>query len=111
MVSVPFKSFFNFDSFVLFYGEIRNAWRSYYERLLNVEFPWNRDNLEAVEPVQGPPSVLENEWVKKAIDEMKNGEGASSTGIGAEMLKASGDIGVNLITKLINSVIRETDPR
>jgi len=38
---------------------------------------------------------------------MKNGEGASSTGIGAEMLKASGDIGVNLITKLINVIMRE----
>jgi len=45
--------------------------------------------------------------VKKAIDEMKNGKGASSTGIGAEMLKASGDIGMNLITKLINVIMRE----
>ena len=38
---------------------------------------------------------------------MKNGEGASSTGIVAEMLKASGDIGVNLITQLINVIMRE----
>ena len=45
--------------------------------------------------------------MKKAIDEMKNGKGASSTGIGAEMLKASGDIGMNLITKLINVIMRE----
>ena len=33
------------------HGEIRNAWMSYYEHLLNEEFPWNRDILEAVEPV------------------------------------------------------------
>ena len=57
---------------------------------------------------QGPPPEIENEWVKKAIDEMKNGKVASSTGIVTEMLKASGDIGVNLITKLINAIIRET---
>ena len=90
------------------HGEIRNAWRSYSENLLNEEFPWNRDILEAVEPVQGPPPEIKNEWVKKAIDEMKNGKAASSTGIVAEMLKASGDVGVNLITKLVNAIIRET---
>ena len=53
------------------HGEIRNAWRSYHEHLINEEFPWNRDILEAVEPVQGPPPEIRNEWVKKAIDEMK----------------------------------------
>ena len=89
-------------------GEIINAWKSYYEHLRNEEFPWNMDILEAVEPVQGPPPEIENEWVKKAIDEMRNGKAASSTGIVAEMLKASGDIGVNLITKLGNAIIRET---
>ena len=31
------------------HGDIRNAW-SYDEHLLNEEFPWNRDILEAVEP-------------------------------------------------------------
>ena len=89
-------------------GEIRNAWRSYYEHLINQEFPWNRDILEAVEPVQGPPPEIKNEWVKKAIDEMKSGKGVSSTGSATETLKASGDIGVNLITKFINAIIRET---
>ena len=77
------------------HGKIRNAWRSYYEHLLNEEFPWSRDILEAGEPVQGSPPEIKNEWVKKAIDEMKNGKAAGSTGIAAEMLKASGDIGVN----------------
>ena len=61
------------------HGEMRNALRSYYEHLLNEELPWNRDILEAVEPVQGPPPEIKNEWVKKAIDEMKNGKVASST--------------------------------
>jgi len=44
----------------LFCGEIRNAWGSYDENLLNEEFPWNRDILEAVEPVQGPPPEIKN---------------------------------------------------
>ena len=39
---------------------------------------------------------------------MKNGKVVSSTGIVAEMLKASGDIGIHLITKLINAIIGET---
>ena len=78
------------------------------ERLLNEEFPWNRDILEAVEPVQGPPPEIKNEWVKKAIDEMKDGKAVSSTGIVAEIMKASRDIGVNSITKLINTIMRET---
>ena len=90
------------------HGEIRNAWRSYNEHLLNEAFPWHSDILEAVEPVQGPPPEIKNEWVKKAIDEMRNGKEAGSTGIVAEMLKASGDIGMNLITKLVNAIIRGT---
>ena len=55
------------------HGDIRNVWRSYYECLLNGEFPWNRNILEALEPLQGPPPEIKNEWVKKAIDQMKNG--------------------------------------
>ena len=62
------------------HGEIRNAWRSYDEHLLIEEFPWNRDILEAGELVWGPPPEIKNEWVKKAIDEMKNRKAASSTG-------------------------------
>jgi len=73
-----------------------------------VEFPWNRDILEAVEPVQGPPPEIMNEWVLKAIDEMKCSKAARHTGIVVEMLKASGDIGMHLITKLINAIIGET---
>lgn len=88
-------------------GEIRDAWKCHYNRLLNEEFPWDRDNLDDVEPVQGPPLRIECEWVKTAIDGMKNDKAAGSSGIVAEMLKAAGDIGVRMMTDLANVVIRE----
>ena len=51
--------------------EIRNAWMSNTEHLLNEEFPWNGDILEAIEPVQSPPPEKKNEWVKKKNEWVK----------------------------------------
>ena len=32
----------------------KEAWREHYERLLNVEFPWNPEDLSEESPVEGP---------------------------------------------------------
>ena len=44
--------------------------------------------------------------VAKAIIKMKNGKAAGPSGIVAEMLKASGDTGVQLVADLPNDMIR-----
>ena len=83
------------------------AWKQHYERLLNVEFSWNRDNLSPVKPVSGPPVLITADMVSEAIKKMKSGKAAGPSGIVAEMLKASGDKGITIITCLANAIVRE----
>jgi len=35
-------------------NDIKETWREHYNHLLNVEFDWNREGLEAAKPVLGP---------------------------------------------------------
>ena len=81
------------------------AWRQHYERLLNEEFSWNPEDLTA-DPVVGPPIYLNVEMVVKAIIKIKTGKAADSSGLVAEMLKASGDTGARLVADLANDMIR-----
>ena len=87
--------------------EIKNAWAAHYNRLLNVEFEWDRENLEPAEPVAGPWPRIEKEAVSRAINRMKWGKAAGVSELTAEMLKASGDIGVDLVTNLVNAIMYE----
>ena len=50
---------------------------------------------------------IKKEWVEEAIREMKNGEAAEMSGIVAEMVKASGDTGIELITSLANQIMKD----
>ena len=44
----------------------KNAWKCYYEKLLNTEFPWERENLEVTEAVAGPAIKIEKEMVRES---------------------------------------------
>ena len=44
--------------------EKKAAWKCYYERYLNTEFAWDRDNLPPVEPVSGPAIRIEKDMVR-----------------------------------------------
>ena len=72
---------------------------------LNEEFSWNSDDLTA-DPVVSPSVLVTTEMVAKAITKMKNGKAAGSSGIVAEMLKASSDTGVRLVADFPNDMIR-----
>ena len=87
--------------------EKRLAWKSRYEKLLNTEFDWDRDSLSEIHPVEGPAIQIKNEWVEEAIRKMKNGKAAGMSGIVAEMVKASEDTGIELITSLANQIIKD----
>ena len=41
------------------------AWKEHYSRLLNVEFPWDSENLNA-EPNAGAPLLIKAEMVNKS---------------------------------------------
>ena len=65
----------------------KEAWREHYERLLNVEFPWNPEDLSEESPVEGPSEPITLEMITKAISKMASGKAAGLSGIVAEMLK------------------------
>ena len=86
----------------------KEAWKQHYERLLNVEFPWNAENL-SFEAVSGPPIQVTHTMVEKAINKMNIGEASGPSGIVSEMFKASGPTGVDLLAKITISMIRNRD--
>ena len=52
----------------------KEAWREHYERLLNVEFPWNPGDLSEESPVEGPSEPITLEMITKAISKMASGK-------------------------------------
>ena len=51
------------------------AWESHYSNLLNVEFPWNDENLPNELAVHGPPILITEDMICKAISQMKKRKG------------------------------------
>ena len=87
------------------------AWVEYYPRLLNVELEWESNLLPEVAPVERPPPPVTKDLIRKALRKMKCGKGAGPSGIIAGMLKAAGEVGIELLTELTkvvscNGVIR-----
>ena len=85
------------------------AWKEHYMRLLNEEFEWDESLLVWSDPVEGTsvaPHIPEH-VICKALAKMKVGKAAGSSGVVAEMLKASGAAGISYITHLFNLIIRE----
>ena len=86
---------------------IKVVWKEYYEKLLNEEFDWNKDTLEAVEPVSGASEIFTLEDIRRAMRQAKNGKAAGPSGVSADMLKMCGDVGVEWVRDLCNAVVKE----
>lgn len=85
----------------------KKAWKEYYVRLLNVEFPWNPDDLSDETPVEGPSVPITTEMITEAIGRMGLGKAAGPSGIIAEMLRPAGEAGASLVRDLIEAIICE----
>ena len=82
------------------------VWNKHYQTLLNEEFPWDATHLDQDSPKEGPPPRLTKEQVQNALKKMKDGKAAGGSGIVAEMIKASGEKGLEAITDLFNNIIQ-----
>ena len=80
--------------------EKMKAWVEHYFKLMNVEFDWPRESLPDVAPTLGSCPPVTTEMIQNALGKMKSGKAAGPSGITAEMLKASGPEGVELIRQL-----------
>ena len=84
-----------------------NVWVEHHKRLSNVEFDWASKSLSFVSPILGPPPSVTLLQVSDAIKKMKCRKTAGPSGIVAEMLKASGSVGLEVLAHLMKSVIAE----
>ena len=57
-------------------------WKEHYERLLNVEFPWNPEDLSEESPVEGPSEPITLEMITIHKGHYQNGIWQSSRTIG-----------------------------
>ena len=83
------------------------AWKEHYERLLNEEFPWDKESLVLEDPIFGPQPQIDRERVKSALAKMKKGKASGIFGVVTEMLLASGDAGLDMMTRLFNCILKE----
>ena len=83
------------------------AWKSHYERLLNVKFMWNSDSLPDLNPKIGPPLYITEDMISKAIAKMKTGKAAEPSGIVIEMIRSAGKEIIKSIANLANKIIKE----
>lgn len=88
-------------------SRIKEVWRDYFEKISNEEFDWNKDSLEKSSEVSGPAECISLEEVRDAVAAMKVGKAAGPSGVVAEMLKAAGEAGVQWVTDLCNSIVKE----
>ena len=83
------------------------GWKEHHERLLNEEFPWDKKSLVLEDPVFGPQPQIDRESVKSALAKMKKGKAPGTSGVVTEMLLASGNAGLDMMTSLLNCMLKE----
>ena len=84
---------------------IKNIWRKYVEKLLNVENDW--DGKVDCPEVMGPHCLISEEEVAAVIKRLKIGKAAGPTGVVSEMIKAADGFGSRWMTDLINNIVKE----
>ena len=85
------------------------AWQEHYERLLNEEFDWDKENLTFDDPILGPPPEIDAQSVRDALAKMKKGKASGTSGVVAEMLLASGEPGIQRLTQLFNKILVDNE--
>ena len=88
-------------------ADIKAVWKDYFDQLLNEEFDWCREGLEKTDEVCGPSERITVSEVREALGKSKSGKAAGPTGVLVEMLKATGDVGLQWLTDLCNAIVLE----
>ena len=84
---------------------MRNIWRKYMEKLLNVETDWDGE-VDCPEVIV-PRCSISEEGVAASNKGLKIGKAACPTGVVSEMMKVAGGFGSRWMTDLINNIVKE----
>ena len=81
----------------------KRIWKNHMEEIMNKENNW--DNVTEASMVEGPIKNVTREEMAIAIKVMKPGKTAGPSEVCAEMISASGEVGVSVIVELCQRVL------
>ena len=84
--------------------EVIDRWYGHFRTLLNEENPWDGD--VTARKVEGPVREIEFVEVKEALTKMKARKAGGPSEVTADLLKATGVSGVEVLTKVCNHFLR-----
>ena len=84
---------------------VKEVWRRYMERLMNIENTWN--GMVGCEVKVGPRWQLSQTELEYALKQCDQGTAAGPSGVAVELIAASGKLGVEWMTTLGNSILDE----
>ena len=84
--------------------EIKDSWKEYMEKLLNEENEW--DHKISAEVKEGPADCIRMAKVR-AVLKMKRHKAPGLSGLVAEIMQATRDIGIQWILDLGNGIVKE----
>ena len=74
---------------------------------MNTEFAWDRNSLSQADAGIVIPDLIYKDIVRESISKMKNGKAVGLSVVVSEMVKAAGEVEVNMIIDLVNQIIVE----
>ena len=80
------------------------VWKEHMERIMNEENEWNQ-NVQADLVERPAVERVSREGVVKALGKMKARKAAGPSEVSVEMIAASGEIGIDLMVELCQSVL------
>ena len=84
---------------------IKDSWKEYMEKLMNEENEW--DHKISAEVTEGPADCIRMAEVRAVMKKMKRHNAEGLSGLVAEMIQATGDIGIQWILNLCNGILKE----
>ena len=78
---------------------VLEAWRQYFQTLLNEE---NHYEVEEMERVEGPVECISKEEVREVLSSLKNSKAPGPSGLTGELMKCAGEAGLEEITSVLN---------
>ena len=84
---------------------IKDTWKEYIKKLVNEENEW--DHKISAEVKEGPAGCIRMAEVREVLKKMKRHKAPGLSGLVAEMIQATGDIGSQWILDLCNEIVKE----
>ena len=84
---------------------IKDSWKEYMKKLMNEENEW--DHKISAEVKEGPTDSIRMAEVRAVLKKMKRHKAPGLSGLVAEMIQATGNIGTQWILELCNGIVKE----